>query len=123
LKRQALPEGATARARTNRRDAGPPERALKTALRRAFPQARFRHQVPFGPYHADFCSHAAKLIVEVDDATHAERRNHDETRTHFLNGEGYRVVRFWNNDVMTNADGVLADIARTLPLELRGSFT
>ena len=74
-----------------------------------------------GPYHADFCAHGARLIVEADDATHAERRDRDEARTRFLNAEGYRVIRFWNNDVMTNMDGVIAEIARQLPPDLRGS--
>ncbi len=50
------------------------------------------------------------------------RREKDEARTRFLNGEGYRVIRFWNNDVMTNVEGVIAEIARNLPSELRGSF-
>lgn len=65
-----------------------------------------------GVYHADFCSHGAKLIVEVDDAAHAVRQDRDAVRTRFLNGEGYRVLRFWNNEVMINLDGVLAEIAR-----------
>jgi len=121
-KRQLLPATTLFRSRALRRLAGPVELALKAGLRRALPGAGFRHQVPLGPYHADFCSHAAKLIVEVDDATHAERRDRDEARTRFLTAEGYRVIRFWNNDVMQNIDGVLADIARNLPSELRGSF-
>ncbi|ATY33421.1 endonuclease domain-containing protein [Sphingomonas psychrotolerans] len=117
-KRQLLPATTPTRSRALRRDAGPVERLLKAAL----PAAKFRHQVPFGPYHADFCSHAAKLIVEVDDAMHANRRDHDAMRTAFLKAEGYRLLRFWNNDVMTNIEGVLAEIATNLPPELRGSF-
>jgi very-short-patch-repair endonuclease len=121
-KRQLLPATTVSRSRELRRNAGPVERALRSALRRSLPGAKFRWQVPFGPYHADFCSHAAKLIVEVDDATHVDRRDHDEARTRFLNTEGYRVLRFWNNDVMGNVEGVVAKIAADLPLELRGSF-
>ena len=121
-KRQLLPATTVFRSRDLRREAGPVERALKAELRQALPQAKFRHQAPFGPCHADFCSHAAKLIVEVDDATHAGRRDRDTARTAFLNAEGYRVLRFWNNDVMGNVEGVLAEIARNLPPELRGSF-
>ncbi|WP_448663126.1 endonuclease domain-containing protein [Sphingomonas sp. CJ20] len=109
-----LPSAAVARSRTLRRDAGPAERALWAALRGALPDARFRRQVPMGPYHADFCAHGAKLIIEVDDATHVERRDQDAVRTKFLNTEGYRVLRFWNNDVMTNLDGVIATIAREM---------
>lgn len=113
-KRQQLPAATVARSRTNRRDAGPVENALWAALRRTLPHARFRRQVPMGVYHADFCSHGAKLVVEVDDATHAVRRDRDAVRTRFLNGEGYQVLRFWNNEVMTNLDGVLAEIAQHL---------
>ncbi|QDZ06711.1 DUF559 domain-containing protein [Sphingomonas panacisoli] len=119
-KRQLLPTSTVARSRALRKNAGGPERVMRRALREAFPEARFRHQVPLGAYHADFCSHAAKLIVEIDDATHAEKRERDEARTRFLNGEGYRVVRFWNNDVMGNLDGVIAEIANALPSLLVG---
>ena len=83
-KRQLLPATTVSRSRALRRAAGPVENALKAELRRALPAARFRHQAPFGPYHADFASHAAKLIVEVDDATHADRRDRDAVRTAFL---------------------------------------
>ena len=119
-KRQLLPASTVARSRALRREAGPPEQALWGALRSAFPLAKFRHQVPFGPYHADFCSHTAKLIIEVDGETHAGREAHDAARTRFLNGEGYRVIRFWNNDVMQNIDGVIAEIAAQLPSPLGG---
>jgi very-short-patch-repair endonuclease len=117
-----LPATTVFRSRELRRAAGPVEKALFAELRRALAAAKFRHQVPFGPYHADFCSHAAKLIVEVDDATHAERTDGDAARTAFLKAEGYRVLRFWNNDVMTNIEGVVSEIARNLPPELRGNF-
>ena len=73
-----------------------------------------------GRYFVDFCSHAPRLIVEADDATHALKRSEDEARTRFLNSEGYRVIRFWNNDIMDNIDGVIAAIGDALPLELRG---
>nr|WP_256731243.1 DUF559 domain-containing protein [Sphingomonas sp. dw_22] len=70
-KRQLLPATTLFRSRALRREAGPPERKLRAALRSSLPGAKFRWQVPMGPYHADFCSHAARLIVEVDDETHA----------------------------------------------------
>ncbi|MBN8808181.1 MAG: endonuclease domain-containing protein [Sphingomonas sp.] len=114
-KRQLLPAATVMRSRQLRRDAGSPERLIWSALRTTFPEARFRRQVPFGPYHADFCAHGARLIVEIDDATHAERRDRDDRRTAFLNSEGYRVIRFWNNDVMTNIDGVIDAISDALP--------
>ncbi|MGN6820150.1 MAG: endonuclease domain-containing protein [Sphingomonas sp.] len=121
-KRQLLPSSTPARSRDLRKNAGDPERVVRRALREAFPEARFRHQVPMGRYHADFCSHGAKLIIEIDDATHAERRDRDEARTRFLEGEGSRVVRFWNNDVMGNVEGVIATIADHLPDEMKGAL-
>ena len=121
-KRQLLPASTTTRSRELRKTAGDPERVMRCALREAFPEAKFRHQVPMGRYHADFCSHAAKLIIEIDDATHAERRDRDEMRTRFLEGEGYRVVRFWNNDVMDNVGGVIAAIADQLPDTMKGAL-
>ena len=98
-----------------------PERIVWNALRSAFPAAKFRRQVPFGPYHADFCTHATKLIIEIDDATHALRTDADAARTCFLNAEGYRVIRFWNNDVVGNLDGVIAVIGEQLPEMMKGS--
>ena len=120
-KRQLLPASTTARSRDLRKNAGDPERVMRQALREAFPEAKFRHQVPMGRYHADFCSHGARLIIEIDDATHALRRDRDEGRTRFLNGEGYRVIRFWNNDVMGNVEGVISAIADHLPDTMKGA--
>jgi len=93
---------------------------MRRALREAFPLAKFRHQVPIGPFHADFCSHGAKLVIEIDDATHADKATADEARTRFIEGEGYRVIRFWNNEVMANIDGVIGTIAASLPSPLVG---
>ena len=90
------------------------ERRLWSALREALPGHHWRKQVPFGPYITDFCSHSARLIIEVDGGQHAIAANHDERRTHFLVSQGYRVVRFWNNDVLANTDGVIAGIAQAL---------
>lgn len=93
------------------------ERVLWRALREAFPTWHWRKQVPLGPYFADFCSHRAKLIVEADGGQHSTEASqaYDEGRTRFLEAEGYRVLRFWNHDVLGNTDGVLATIATALP--------
>ena len=91
------------------------ERKLWRELRANFSAQRFRRQVPLGLYTADFASHAAKLIIEVDGGQHAGAGDHDERRTAFLTAEGYRVLRFWNNDVLGNIDGVLTRISRELP--------
>ena len=109
-----------ARARALRRAATDAEQRLWYALRERFPATKFRWQVPFGPYHADFASHGAKLIIEVDGSQHAVKRARDAARTRFLNGEGYRVLRFWNNEVLKNLDGVLAVIASHIPSPLVG---
>ncbi len=120
-KRQLLPALTPFRSRDLRRNATEPEKHMRRALRSAFPEAKFRFQVPLGPYHADFCSHAARLVIEIDGATHAHSATSDKARTRFIEAEGYRVLRFWNNDVMTNIDGVIAAIADHLPHTLKGA--
>jgi very-short-patch-repair endonuclease len=76
----------------------------------------FRRQVPMGPYVADFACHPAKLVIEVDGGQHglAGHQAADDRRTEWLEGQGYRVLRFWNNDVLGNADGVAALIDAAL---------
>jgi very-short-patch-repair endonuclease len=71
--------------------------------------SHFRRQVPVGPYVVDFACLAAKLIVEVDGSQHASERGmaRDAVRTRWLANEGFRVIRFWNNDVTDNPSGVL----------------
>ncbi|MFC3440158.1 endonuclease domain-containing protein [Sphingobium rhizovicinum] len=97
------------RARELRRAATDAEKRLWALLRQRLPAAKFRRQVPLGPYFADFASHAGRLILEIDGGQHDEATDAD--RTAFLNGEGYHVIRFWNHDVMQNPEGVLATIA------------
>jgi len=69
----------------------------------------FRRQVPIGAYVADFACLASRLVIELDGSHHGEGSNkaHDNTRTKWLESEGYRVLRFWNNDLTENLDGVL----------------
>ncbi|MDA8165987.1 MAG: DUF559 domain-containing protein [Desulfobacteraceae bacterium] len=75
---------------------------------------KFRRQVPIGAYIADFVCMAARLIVEIDGGQHAERKLHDQEHECFLRDEGYTVVRFWNNDVLGNMDGVLSTLSMAL---------
>jgi very-short-patch-repair endonuclease len=75
--------------------------------RLAVPGTHFRRQVRLGKYIVDFVCHDARLIIEVDGGQHDERSVADAQRTLFLEAEGYRVLRFWNNDVLANTDGVL----------------
>jgi very-short-patch-repair endonuclease len=68
---------------------------------------RFRRQHSIGPDVADFFCAEAKLIIEVDGGQHADD---SDTRTNWFETRGYRVIRFWNNDVLTNTEGVLLSI-------------
>ena len=68
---------------------------------------RFRREVPLGPYIVDFACFDGRLIIEVDGGQHSERAEADATRTAWLESQNFRVIRFWNNDVLGNLDGVL----------------
>jgi very-short-patch-repair endonuclease len=69
----------------------------------------FRRQVPLGPYFPDFVCHRCKVVIELDGSQHADDDvvQYDIERTAFLNSRGYRVLRFWNSDVLKNCDGVV----------------
>lgn len=102
------------RARQLRSNLPQPERELWTALRaKRFEQTKFSRQVVIGPYIADFVCRSRKLIIELDGATHTDPSS-DERRTAYLENQGYRVIRFWNNDVMTNLEGVLTILSDKL---------
>jgi len=77
---------------------------------------KFRRQQPMGSYIVDFASFERKLIVEIDGGQHNEgkTRDGDEERTIRLKERGYRVMRFWNNEVLTNLEGVLERIKEAL---------
>jgi very-short-patch-repair endonuclease len=90
------------------------ERLLWRTLREALPQYHWHKQVPLGPYFADFASHSAKLIIELDGGQHASAVDYDAERTRFLEADGFQVLRFWNNDVLTHLDGVVRTIAERL---------
>ena len=98
--------------RTNATDA---ERRLWRHLRqRQIDGFRFRRQQPIGPYFVDFFCPEAKLILELDGGQHTMREAADEARTEWLEARGYRVLRFWNNDVLQNTEGVLVRIGEAL---------
>jgi very-short-patch-repair endonuclease len=100
------------------------ERKLWDALLRELPLAgtHFRRQVPIGPYVVDIACPAANLVIEVDGAHHAEKENadRDAKRTRWLEGEGYRVLRFWNSDVTDNQSGVLESIYTAIHGSIEG---
>jgi very-short-patch-repair endonuclease len=75
--------------------------------RLVLPASHFRRQVHMGRYIVDFASHALKIVIEIDGGQHSEQIKRDMQRTKFLESEGYRVLRFWNNEVLGNIDGVL----------------
>ena len=78
--------------------------------------SHFRRQVPIGQYVADFACMAARLVIELDGSQHGTLDGivHDEARTRWLESKGYRVIRFWNNDIIENPDGVLEAIYEAL---------
>jgi very-short-patch-repair endonuclease len=107
----------TRRARNLRREATRAERFLWPKLKgRNLAGFKFVRQEPIGPYVADFVCREAKLIIEIDGATHSsdDEIAADHRRTHFLEGLGYRVVRFTNDAVFQSADGVLESILAAL---------
>ena len=75
---------------------------------------RFRRQVPIGEFVADFACLSERFIIEVDGGQHDIEREKDGARTAWLETRGYRVIRFWNNDVLGNLDGVVRVILQTL---------
>ena len=76
---------------------------------------KFRRQVPLGPYFADFLCLEAKLVIEVDGSQHLEtERQHDAERDAWLGSEGFRILRFWNNQVLNEMGGVLEAISQAL---------
>jgi very-short-patch-repair endonuclease len=90
------------------------ERKLWFALKdRRFEAFKFRRQVPVGPYIADFLCFESRLIVEVDGGQHAESVR-DTERDAWLAQNAFCVVRFWNNDVLRNLEGVLTSLAAEL---------
>ena len=75
---------------------------------------RFNRQVPIGPFICDFVSRGARLVVEVDGGQHGWQSDDDARRTRLIEQQGYRVIRFWNNDVLERMEGVVAEIGRVL---------
>jgi very-short-patch-repair endonuclease len=102
-------------ARSLRKGRTDAERKLWLRLRdRRLSGAKFRRQHPVGPFVVDFACLESGLVVELDGSQHALRRDADAARTSFLEERGFRVPRSWQNDVLTNLDGVLVRIAEGL---------
>jgi very-short-patch-repair endonuclease len=104
----------TGRARRLRRDTTDAERKLWNRLRaRSIDGYKFVRQEPTGPFIVDFVCRERRLVVEVDGGQHATDPR-DPVRERWLVDHNYRVLRFWNNDVLANIDGVLEVIAMAL---------
>ena len=111
-------------ARDLRRNMTDAEMALWQAIRRKQLGVKFRRQVVLGPYIVDFLCHSAQLVIELDGGQHADHETHDETRSRFIETQGFTVIRFWNNEVLENMDGVLSiikqQVQRAKPSPARG---
>jgi very-short-patch-repair endonuclease len=93
------------------------ERVLWQRLRHDIKLANshFRRQAAIGPFIVDFVSRKAKLVIELDGGQHDWQQAADASRTQRIEAAGYRVLRFWNNDVLGNLEGVLNEIQNALP--------
>jgi 2-isopropylmalate synthase len=104
----------TVRARALRACMTNAERKLWFALRdRRFASFKFRRQVPVGPFIADFVCYDARIVIEVDGGQHADSAV-DRRRDNWFGAKGFLVLRFWNNEVLSNLEGVLISILDTL---------
>ena len=96
-----------------RRDMTEAERKLWGRLRnRQLENTKFVKQFAIGPYVADFCSLERRIIIEIDGGQHARQTDADDRRSRWLGDRGFIVIRFWNNEVLQNPEGVLARISQ-----------
>ena len=73
---------------------------------------KFRRQQPMGHYVLDFICYERGIVIEIDGGQHATQKEKDEERDNWLKGQGFMVLRYWNNEVLTNTEGVLEDIRK-----------
>ncbi len=103
------------KARRMRSNPTPAEAKLWKILRkRQVLNTRFRRQHPIDPYIVDFYAPLHKLVIEVDGGHHVNLHEYDQNRTDYLNEKGYRVMRFWNDQVMNDLDGVILEIINVI---------
>ncbi len=111
------PDRRVARARVLRRAMTDAEKKLWSRLQRLpVENTHFRRQATIGRYFADFACHRHRLVIEIDGSQHGEGRHvvADAERAAFLTSRGYRVLRFWNNEVLTEIEGVMSAIYAAL---------
>ena len=104
--------GASLRARNLRRASTDSEKRLWRALRETLPAYKWRRQMPIGPYIVDLACFAERLVIELDGGQHTPET--DAARSRFVRAQGYRIIRFWNNDVLANTGGVIDAISLSL---------
>ncbi len=106
----------TGHARKLRKEPTDAENKLWLYLRGDQLGVRFRRQLAIGPYIADFACPEKKLVVELDGGQHSEQIQYDDERTLFIKSKGYDVLRFWNNEVLRNTEGVMETIMRHMSI-------
>jgi len=110
-----MSDGKATRARELRRDGSRAERICWELLRgRRLSGVKFRRQHPIGPYFADFACVSRKLVIEIDGEHHAFQVEADARRTAAMEREGWRVLRFWANEVVQNPEGIWIMIEQVL---------
>jgi very-short-patch-repair endonuclease len=97
-----------------RKASTPAERKLWSKIRNDQLGVTFRRQHAVRHYIPDFCSPKAKLIIELDGSQHLEHEDYDEERTKYLESQGYKVIRFWNNDVTKDIESVVRAILHAM---------
>ena len=103
------------RAKELHRNMSPAEAKLWKHLRaHQMGNVHFRNQHAIGNYIVDFCAPRKKLIIELDGSQHLDQAEYDEERTKYLERRGYKVLRFWNNDVLNHLESVLQTIWNAL---------
>jgi very-short-patch-repair endonuclease len=103
------------RARRMRKDPTDAERKVWSLVRnRRLQGYKFRRQIWIGPFIADFVCEQPQLIVEIDGGQHSMQLSYDLARTRYFNARGYRVVRYWNNDVLARTDAVEESLRQAL---------
>ena len=95
----------------------PAERKLWSLIRNDQLGVTFRRQHAVGNYIPDFCSPKARLIVELDGSHHLDQHEHDEEPTRYFESIGYKVIRFWNNDVMKDIESLIRAIIQAMEVE------
>ena len=102
-----------------RKEPTPAEGKLWSRIRNDQLGVNFRRQHAIGKYVSDFVCVQKKFIVELDGSQHLEQEKYDKERTKYLESLGYKVIRFWNNEVTNNIDGVILAILHALEDETR----